>query len=184
MVSRVWRPTLLLIRQHNLDPTLVKAYAADFCGTASLKEANRDLVESFISTYARKRKQRQLGLPTQFLCAAQRRLSNENARFPACTPTSRFRNLMACFWFVWEERTIEGIPKSRSWRSDLSFWSRNLSFQDRSFFSRLYCTERALWRLHWFLRDFGYDADLLHRDQVDEKALLNLRGVIRTSSKL
>ena len=39
----------LLIRQHNLDPTLVKAYAADFCGTASLKEANRDLVHSFIS---------------------------------------------------------------------------------------------------------------------------------------
>src|SRR6266478_2066468 len=29
----------LLIRQHNLDPILVKAYAADFCGTPSLKEA-------------------------------------------------------------------------------------------------------------------------------------------------
>jgi hypothetical protein len=39
----------LLIRQHSLDPTLVKAYAADFCGTATLKEASRDLVESFIS---------------------------------------------------------------------------------------------------------------------------------------
>jgi hypothetical protein len=39
----------LLIRQHNLDPTLVKAYAADFCGTPSLKEANRDLIQSFIS---------------------------------------------------------------------------------------------------------------------------------------
>jgi hypothetical protein len=58
------------------------------------------------------------------------------------------------------------------------------SFQDRSFFSRLYCTERALWKLHWFLRDFGYDADLLNRDQVDEKALLNLRGVVRTSHKI
>jgi hypothetical protein len=39
----------LLIRQHNLDPSLVKAYAADFCGTATLREASRDLVESFIS---------------------------------------------------------------------------------------------------------------------------------------
>jgi hypothetical protein len=39
----------LLIRQYNLDPTLVKAYAADFCGTQTLKEASRDLVESFIS---------------------------------------------------------------------------------------------------------------------------------------
>ena len=42
----------LLIRQHNLDPTLVKAYAADFCGTPSLKEANRDLVQSFIAHLA------------------------------------------------------------------------------------------------------------------------------------
>jgi len=39
----------LLIRQHNLDPTLVKAYAADFCGTQTLKDATRDLVESFLS---------------------------------------------------------------------------------------------------------------------------------------
>lgn len=42
----------LLIRQHNLDPTLVKAYAADFCGTETLKEASRDLVESFVSQLA------------------------------------------------------------------------------------------------------------------------------------
>jgi hypothetical protein len=42
----------LLIRQYNLDPTLVKAYAADFCGTATLKEASRDLVESFVSELA------------------------------------------------------------------------------------------------------------------------------------
>ncbi len=42
----------LLIRQHSLDPTLVKAYAADFCGTPSLKEANRDLVQSFVSHLA------------------------------------------------------------------------------------------------------------------------------------
>jgi len=54
MVPRNGKPRLrdqlcLLIRQHNLDPKLVKAYAADFCGTQSLKEASRDLVESFIS---------------------------------------------------------------------------------------------------------------------------------------
>jgi hypothetical protein len=42
----------LLIRQHNLDPTLVKAYAAHFCGTESLKDASRDLVESFIAELA------------------------------------------------------------------------------------------------------------------------------------
>jgi hypothetical protein len=38
-----------LIRDHKLDPTLVKAYAADFCGTATLSGASRELVESFIS---------------------------------------------------------------------------------------------------------------------------------------
>jgi len=42
----------LLIRQHNLDPNLVKAYAAHFCGTETIKEASRDLVESFISHLA------------------------------------------------------------------------------------------------------------------------------------
>jgi len=42
----------LLIREHNLNATLVKAYAADFCGTPSLKEANRDLVQSFVSHLA------------------------------------------------------------------------------------------------------------------------------------
>src|ERR1700730_13341770 len=42
----------LLIREHHLNPTLVKAYAADFCGTPSLKEANRDLVQSFVSHLA------------------------------------------------------------------------------------------------------------------------------------
>ncbi len=46
---------------------------------------------------------------------------------------------------------------------------------------RLYCTPKALWKLNWFLRDFGYDTDLLGRDEVDEKALLGLRGVVRTS---
>jgi hypothetical protein len=42
----------VLIRQYNLDPNLVKAYAADFCGAQSLKEASREQVESFISHLA------------------------------------------------------------------------------------------------------------------------------------
>jgi hypothetical protein len=40
----------LLIRNYELDPTLVKRYAADFCGTETLREASRDLVEHFVST--------------------------------------------------------------------------------------------------------------------------------------
>ena len=46
---------------------------------------------------------------------------------------------------------------------------------------RLYCTPRALWKLNWFLRDFGYDADLLDRDEIDEKSLIGLRGVVKIS---
>ena len=42
----------LLIRQHQLDPNLVKAYAADYCGTATLRDASRDLVEAFINDLA------------------------------------------------------------------------------------------------------------------------------------
>ncbi len=56
-----------------------------------------------------------------------------------------------------------------------------IAFESQSFHGRLYCTRRALWKLEWFLRDFGYDAELLGRDQVDEKALIGLRGVVRTS---
>ena len=49
------------------------------------------------------------------------------------------------------------------------------------FSGRLYCSPRALWKLDWFLRDFGYDTDLLGRDEIDEKALIGLRGVVRIS---
>jgi hypothetical protein len=44
----------LLIRQYHLDAGLVKAYAADFCNTPSLREASKDQVESFIDDLARR----------------------------------------------------------------------------------------------------------------------------------
>ena len=37
-----------LIRQHKLDPELVKAYAVDFCSTKTLREATREQVENFV----------------------------------------------------------------------------------------------------------------------------------------
>jgi hypothetical protein len=37
-----------VIRQHQLDPALVKAYAVDFCGSESLKDAPREQVETFV----------------------------------------------------------------------------------------------------------------------------------------
>jgi hypothetical protein len=41
-----------LIRQHQLDPVLVKSYAIDFCGTKTLKDANREQVEKFVNHLA------------------------------------------------------------------------------------------------------------------------------------
>jgi len=42
----------LLIRQHQLDPALVKLYAADFCGVHELRNASRELVEDFVNELA------------------------------------------------------------------------------------------------------------------------------------
>jgi hypothetical protein len=42
----------LLIRQHQLDANLVKAYAADSCGTPNLRDASRAQIEAFITNLA------------------------------------------------------------------------------------------------------------------------------------
>jgi hypothetical protein len=51
----------------------------------------------------------------------------------------------------------------------------------RTIHGRLYCSTKALWKLRWFLRDFGYDEELMARDLVDGKALVGLCGVVRVS---
>ena len=56
-------------------------------------------------------------------------------------------------------------------------------FTSRKIAGRLYCTQKSLWKLNWFLRDFGYDPDLLGRDEVDERALPGLTGILRTTRK-
>ena len=47
------------------------------------------------------------------------------------------------------------------------------------FIGRLYCTLKALWKLNWFLREFGYDTELLGRDEIDDKNLVGLSGVVK-----
>jgi hypothetical protein len=54
-------------------------------------------------------------------------------------------------------------------------------FADHVISSRLYCSPKALWKLNWFLHDFGYDSELLGRDEVDESQLVGLRGVVKIS---
>jgi hypothetical protein len=41
-----------VIRQHQLDPSLVKGYATDFCGVKTLREATREQVENFVTHLA------------------------------------------------------------------------------------------------------------------------------------
>ena len=41
-----------IIRQHQLNPNLVKAYATDFCGVKTLRAATREQVENFVAHLA------------------------------------------------------------------------------------------------------------------------------------
>ena len=54
-------------------------------------------------------------------------------------------------------------------------------FEGQTFAGRLYCTPKALWKLTWFLRDFGYDHELLSHDEIEDKHLVGLRGVVKIS---
>lgn len=47
--SRLRDRLCLQIRQHHLDASLVKSYAAEYCGTQALREASREMVEAFIA---------------------------------------------------------------------------------------------------------------------------------------
>ena len=57
------------------------------------------------------------------------------------------------------------------------------TFQSRSISGRLYCTVKALWKLNWFLKDFGYDPELLVNDDIEEKAVVSLKGIVRLSHR-
>ena len=92
-----------------------------------------------------------------------------------------------------EDDVLEGLFLVRvertfyRWHPQKPFFALRLSILEpkehagQTISGRLYCTPKALWKLSWFLRDFGYDTELLGRDEVDEKVLLGLRGVVRIS---
>jgi hypothetical protein len=54
-------------------------------------------------------------------------------------------------------------------------------FEGKTFSSRVYCSAKALWKFSWFLRDFGYDSELLSQDEVEDKNLIGLNGVVKIS---
>ena len=73
------------------------------------------------------------------------------------------------------------------WHAQKPFYVLHLSVLEprelagRIISGRVYCTAKALWKLGWFLRDFLYDPELLGREEIDEKALSGLRGVVKIS---
>jgi hypothetical protein len=48
--------------------------------------------------------------------------------------------------------------------------------------SRLYCRPKALWKLNWFLRDFGYDMESIEREELEERQVLGLQGIVKISN--
>jgi hypothetical protein len=54
-----------IIRQHKLDPELVKIYAVEFCGSKTLKEATREQVEEFVCQLAERAEKDRDGLLCQ-----------------------------------------------------------------------------------------------------------------------
>jgi hypothetical protein len=73
------------------------------------------------------------------------------------------------------------------WLAQKRFYALRLSilepkaFAGHTIVGRLYCTPKAMWKLGWFLRDFLYDPELLSHDEVDERALRGLVGVVQIS---
>ena len=73
------------------------------------------------------------------------------------------------------------------WHAQKPFYGLRLSilepqqFKDCEIASRLYCTPKAMWKLGWFLRDFIYDPESLSQNEVDERALRGLVGVVKIS---
>src|SRR6201985_4010370 len=85
-------------------------------------------------------------------------------------------------WYEWIELTIAWHPQKPFFILSFAILEPN-DLASRKVSGRIYCTQKSLWKLNWILRDFGYDTDLLGRDEVAETALLVLIGVLRTARK-
>ena len=73
------------------------------------------------------------------------------------------------------------------WHAQKPYYLLRLSVvEPEQFFShcivgRVYCTPKALWKLSWFLRDFVYDTELFGHDEIEDKRLIGLTGVVKIS---
>ena len=173
-----------LIRQHQLDANLVKSYAVDFCGTKTLREATREQVEGFVAHLADWAEKDRNAL----LCQLNSYLGKQGR----CGMRRYFESLRPA-----DVSAIHSVPDGiflvRVDRAQYR-WHKQKPYYEIRFAvlkprhltgcfmtGRLYCTPRAMWKLSWFLRDFGYDAELLGKNEIDDKALIDLWGVVKVS---
>ena len=92
-----------------------------------------------------------------------------------------------------EEGLVEGLYLARverfsyRWHTRKPYYAATFSVIEPKFLAGsrfcacLYCTPNALWKLNWFLRDFGYDTELLARNEIDERSLVGLSGVVKVT---
>ena len=76
-----------IIRQHQLDPELVKAYAVDFCGAKTLREATREQLENFVqelADWALKDRNALLCQLNSYMRPAKRSLHETPSSWPCC----------------------------------------------------------------------------------------------------
>jgi hypothetical protein len=124
-----------IIRQHQLDPAQVKAYAVDFCGCESLKDAPREQIETFVRPLLRSGNRMKRWLPE---------LSETARDLDPATSDGIF---------------LVRIDRARyCWHARKSAYELRLSileparFAGRSLVSHLDCTPKAMWKLGWFPR--------------------------------
>ena len=93
--------------------------------------------------------------------------------------------------------TIDAVPgrlflarvqhAQHRWHSQKPYYAIVFSVLEPKLFAgyrlagRIYCTPKAIWKLNWFLRDFGYDVEMLSRGEVNDRALVGLEGVLQVS---
>jgi hypothetical protein len=82
---------------------------------------------------------------------------------------------------------VRVVSAQHRWHAQRPFYVLRLSVAEPKQFSgmpiigRVYCTPKAIWKLGWFLRDFQYDPELLSQEDIDERALRGLTGVVKIS---
>ena len=149
-----------LIRQHKLDADLVKSYATDFCAVKTLRDATREQVENFVQHLADwAEKDRDALLCQLNVISGQRKVPHE-------APYSRFARSRSVCWRrdpEWDVPRSCGpcsrpVARTQAPTTSPAFAVLDLwELAGQSITGRIYLTPKALWKLSWFLRDFGYD---------------------------